>query len=212
MRTGLGLMLILLLLVLALASGAARAQLVLNEILADPASDWNGDGEVDAKLDEWLEVHNTGDEPVHLTEYWVRDGLGDTPHLNLFGVLEPGGVAVFYGHHAVAWQQENGAGSSGLSLNNGGDTVQLLRTDPADPDNLLVVDAKTYLAHEGADDRAAGRLPDGGVWSLLDGLNPYDGDTEPLGTGCAPTPGAPSDCDGTPVTPVPWSAVKAHWR
>jgi hypothetical protein len=159
-----------------------------------------------------VEVYNPGPGDVHLTEYWLRDGLGDAVHLNLFGVLAPGEVAVFYGYHAVAWQLENGAGSSGLSLNNGGDTVQLLRTDPADPDNLLLVDEKVYVAHEGADDRACGRAPDGGAWALFDSLNPYEGELEPQGTGCEPTPGLNNDCDETPTEAVPWSEVKARWR
>jgi hypothetical protein len=202
-----------LLLTLWVAAAPAGAQVVLNEILADPATDWDGDGAVDAKLDEWIEVYNPGDTSVYLTEYWVRDGLGDTPHLNLFGRLDPGQTAVFYGHHALAWQQENDAGTSGLSLNNSGDTVQLLRADPADPVNLLLVDEKVYGAHEGADDRTAGRLPDGGEWSLFDGLNPYAGDEQPGGNGCEPTPGAINACaDETPVDAATWTGVRRRWR
>jgi hypothetical protein len=200
-------------LLVALAAGPATGAVVLGEVLADPASDWDGDGEVDSKLDEWLEVRNTGAETVSLTSYYVRDGLGETPHLNLFGVLAPGEVAVFYGYHAVAWQRENGAGSSGLSLNNGGDTVQLLQVDPADPDSLLVVDEHAYPDHCGDDDRATGRVPEVDGWLLFDGLNPYSGDTEPLGTGCEPSPGVPNECaESTPVEAAAWSAVKDHWR
>jgi hypothetical protein len=200
-------------LVLALTAAPATAQLVLNELLADPASDWDGDGQLDTKLDEWVEVYNAGAEAVSLTSYWLRDGLGDTPHLNLFGVLQPGQTAVFYGTHAVAWQQENGGGSSGLSLNNGGDTVQLLRTSDANPDVLEVVDEYAYPAHVGVDDRACGRTPDGAGWALFDAMTPYDGDTHPLGTGCAPSPGAPNECEeGTPVNGASLSAVKTRWR
>jgi hypothetical protein len=187
----------------------ASAQLVINELLADPARDWNGDGEVDATLDEWVEVYNPGPDPVILTRYWLRDGLGDTPHLNLFGVLAAGEVAVFYGHHAVAWQLENGAGSSGLSLNNGGDTVELLRTNDDDPDVLDVVDTYLYVAHTAEDDRSCARLPDGGYWTLFDGLNPYQGSLEPQGTGCEPTPGALNLCaGGTPAESRNWSTIK----
>jgi hypothetical protein len=193
-----------------LAAGGVRAELVINELLADPATDWNGDGEVDTKLDEWVEVFNPGPDAVMLTAYWLRDGLGETPHLNLFGSLAPGEAAVFYGHHAVAWQAENDAGSSGLSLNNGGDTVELLRTNDLDPDQLDVVDSHVYEAHTTPDDRASGRLPDGGEWSLFDGLNPYDGDLEPQGTGCEPTPGAINDCPGgTAAEDRSWTRMKA---
>jgi hypothetical protein len=122
-------------------------------------------------------------------------------------------VAVFYGHHAVAWQQENDAGSSGLSLNNGGDTVQLLHTVPGEPDSLEVGDERVYGEHEGVDDRASGRLPDGGDWSLFDGLNPYDGDQLPAGNGCEPSPGQLNLCDpDTPVTAASWSRVRARWQ
>lgn len=189
-------------------AGLSQAEVVINEVLADPARDWNGDGETDTKLDEWVEVYNPGPEGVFLTQYWLRDGLGDTPHLNMFGWLDVGETAVFYGHHAVAWQQENGAGSSGLSLNNGGDTVLLLRTNDENPDQLDVVDSYTYPAHVGQDDRSVGRDPDDLSWLLFDGLNAYDGTVEPLGTGCEPTPGAVNGCDGTPLEEASWSAVK----
>jgi len=186
-----------------------HAELVINELLADPASDWDGDGEVDAKLDEWVEVYNPGPDPVHLTRYWLRDGLGEAPHLNLFGVLEAGEVAVFFGYHAVAWQIENGQASTGLSLNNGGDTVELLRTNDDDPDQLDVVDTHLYVAHTAEDDRSSARLPDGGHWTLFDGLNPYHGNLEPQGTGCTPTPGAPNSCaGGTPAEARNWSTIK----
>lgn len=194
----------------ALVPGLAAAELVINELLADPADDWNGDGEIDPTLDEWVEVYNPGPGPITLTGYWLRDGLGETPHLNLFGTLAAGEVAVFYGHHAVAWQGENGGGSSGLSLNNSGDTVELLRTNADEPDQLDVVDTHAYMDHTAEDDRASGRLPDGGQWSLFDGLNPYEGALEPQGTGCEPTPGAVNECPGgTPAATESWSAVKA---
>ena len=119
---------------------------------------------------------------------------------------------MFYGYHAVAWQTENGAGSSGLSLNNSGDTVQLLRTHADLPDSLVVVDEKIYGAHEGADDRSTGRLPDGSDWSLFDALNPYSGDELPAGNGCPPSPGTSNECDETPVDAATWSRVKAHWQ
>ena len=209
-----GLMVLLLALSLGLVlTDAAPAQVLINELLADPATDWNGDGEVDTKLDEWVEVYNAGTEAVSLTKYYLRDGLGDTPHLNMFGTLEPGAVAVFYGSNALAWQTENGAGTSGFSLNNTGDTVQLLLVNADDPDVLDVVDERIYLPHEGAEDRSTGRLPDGDAWSLFDELNPYGGDELPAGNGCSPSPGMNNECDEqTPVSEANWSAVKEQWR
>jgi len=212
-RAQMGLGIFLLIFGLLLGAFPVRAAVVINEILADPASDWNGDGEIDTKLDEWVEVHNTGPDGVFLTHYWLRDSLDDTPHLNMFGYLEAGETAVFYGHHAVAWQLENGAGSSGLSLNNGGDTVVLLHTNEDDPDQLDVVDSHAYVSHTAEDDRSTGRHQEGEVWLLFDGLNIYDGTNEPLSTGCEPSPGAPNACPGgTPAEATSWSAVKGRFE
>ena len=205
--------LLLLLIGSGLAAGQACAELVINEFLANPGRDWDGDGVVDGKLDEWVEVYNPGPDTLDLTEYWLRDGLDENPNLNLFGMLAPGETAVFFGHHAVAWQAEHNAGSAGLSLNNGGDSVVLMKTDPDDPLNLLVVDSFTYTAHVGAVDRSCGRSPDGEQWHLFDGLNPYGGSLYPQGNGCDPSPGASNECgEGTSGEQGSWSAIKAIWK
>jgi hypothetical protein len=195
---------------LGLGASAAPAEVLVNELLANPGSDWNGDSIVDIKLDEWVEVMNTGSESVDLAGYFLRDGTGDTPHLGLSGVLAPGAVALFYGSDAVIWQEANDAGSSGLSLNNGGDTVQLIVPDPNDPLVYLVVDTRTYLPHEGELERASGLL--GGVWMLFDGLDLYGGSLVPVGTGCAPTPGLVNICDTTPVVGATWGGLKAGFH
>lgn len=195
---------------LLLGASGAPAAVVVNELLANPATDWDGDGTVDIKRDEWVEVLNTGPETVDLAGYFLRDGTGDTPHLGLSGVLAAGEVALFTGGDAVAWQEANDAGTSGLSLNNGGDTVQLMVPDPADPLTYLVVDTRTYLPHEGDVDRASGLLE--GAWTLFDRHNPYGGGLEPQGTGCAPTPGLVNLCDATPVVGCTWGGLKAGFE
>jgi hypothetical protein len=195
---------------LGLGATAALADVLVNELLANPGSDWNGDGAVDIKLDEWVEVVNTGPAPVDLAAYYLRDGTGETPHLGLSGVLAPGAVALFTGSDAVAWQLAHDAGNSGLSLNNGGDTVQLVVVDPNDPQAYLVVDSRSYLPHEGETDRASGLLE--GVWTLFDSLNIYGGSIVPVGTGCAPTPGLMNVCETTPVVGTTWSGLKAEYR
>ncbi len=195
---------------LQLGANAAPAEVLVNELLANPASDWNGDGAVDVKLDEWVEVVNTGPEPVDLAGYFLRDGTGDTPHVGLSGVLAPGAVVLVHGSDAVAWQEAHDAGNSGLSLNNGGDTVQLVVAAPDHPTGYLVVDTRVYLPHEGEADRASGLLD--GVWILFDGLNSYGGSLVPLGTGCAPTPALVNVCEATPVVGTTWSNVKAEYQ
>lgn len=194
----------------ALIAAPAPAAVLVNELLASPGTDWDGDGAVDIKLDEWVEVVNTGPETVDLAGYFLRDGTGDTPHLELQGVLAPGEVAVFFGGDAVAWQAAHDAGNSGLSLNNGGDTVDVIVPDPDNPDAWLVVDHRTYLAHEGATDRASGLV--NGAWTLFDALDPYGGDLIPRGTGCQPTPGFANLCESTPIEPVTWGSVKSAFQ
>jgi hypothetical protein len=43
-------------------------------------------------------------------------------------------------------------------------------------------------------------------------LNPYTGATPPLGTGCAPTPGAPNDCGVVPTLRETWGRLKAQYH
>ncbi len=195
---------------LMLGASAAPAEVLVNEVLANPASDWNGDGAVDIKLDEWVEVVNTGPGAVDLAGYFLRDGTGDTPHVGLIGELAPGAVVVVHGSDAVVWQEAHDAGNSGLSLNNGGDTVQLVMTDPNDPAAYVVVDSRTYLPHEGEPDRASGLHE--GAWTLFDALDPYGGSLVPVGTGCAPTPGLVNVCEATPVVGATWSTLKAVYQ
>ena len=141
---------ILLLCGMVAAGVPAGAGLIINEVLGDPASDWDGDGAVDFMNDEWVEVLNNGSEALDLAEYWLRDGLGDLPHLHLDGILNPGEAKVYYGSDAVAWQLANGAGATGFSLNNGGDTVDLLVNHYVDGNlmSLDVVHTVTYADHE----------------------------------------------------------------
>jgi hypothetical protein len=206
-------LLLLPLVVISLAAfDSARAALLISEMLADPASDWNGDGDVHFRDDEWIEITNTGTESVDLGAYYLRDALGDEPQMNLSGSLAPRGVVVFYGSDAVAWQQANGVGVTGFSLNNGGDTVELLR-EVAGETELVRVDIYIYVDHEAEDDRASGRLPVTEEWALFDQLNPYDGDTPPWGTGCSPTPGVLNDCvPNVPNESATWGHLKVDYH
>ncbi|MHB8079454.1 MAG: lamin tail domain-containing protein [Candidatus Krumholzibacteriia bacterium] len=203
-------------LLLAVALGAAlstpaAAALVLSEILGDPARDWNGSGAVDARDDEWVEVFNTGPEPVELADYYLRDALGTDPHLRLSGELAAGAARVFYGSDAAAWQTAQGLTVTGLSLNNAGDTVELHRGVPGAAGSELV-DVYIYGDHEAEDDRSIARLPDGS-WILYDYYLPYTGSLTPGGSGCAPSPGAPNICSGNVADErASWGALKGDYR
>lgn len=202
--------------VAAVLAGASPAQgaVIINEILADPASDWDGDGAVDARGDEWIEVLNTGPDAVDLTAYWLRDDAVTTPRLNLFGILPAGEAAVFYGSQAVAWQEEVGQTTAGFALNNGGDRVVLLRTVAgSDPLALEDVDQADFTDHQAEDDRSCGWSTDRSAWRLFDALLPYTGSLEPQGTGCPPTPGLPNACgEEVGVQATSLGSLKAAYR
>ncbi|NIM19069.1 MAG: hypothetical protein GTO51_01645 [Candidatus Latescibacteria bacterium] len=182
------------------------AQLRLNEILADPASDWDGDGEVGSKADEWVEIINVGTTVIDLSKYRLTDLSGSYNWRYAFsGTLGPAEIAVVYGSEVVRWQSENGISTYGLSLNNSGDTVYLYEVSVSD---TVEADRYAYLSHEVLDDRAVGRRPDGtGDWVIFDGLNPYSGTKPPPATGCNPSPGMPVSC-ATPVEKITWGIVK----
>ena len=203
---------------LLVAAGTAGAQvddfILINEVLADPSIDWDGDGTVDFKNDEWVEILNNGSDPIDLSGYYLRDILGEEMHLNLSGVLDPGEAAVFFGSDAVAWQQEMGLTTSGLSLNNGGDIVQLLRIyEGAQGPDYELMFAISYDDHEGEDDRSCGFNTELSDWILFDNLNPYGGDRDPVGTGCSPSPGSPNLCqDQVAVEARSFGELKATFR
>jgi hypothetical protein len=189
----------------------SAAQIRLNEILADPASDWDGDGGVNSRSDEWVEIVNIGSSAVDLSSYRLGDVSGDTSwRYGFSGTVAPGEIRLVYGSDAVLWESANGFPAFGLSLNNSGDTVFLFDVAGGD---TIVVDQYTYSSFEVQDDRTTGRDPDGtGDWVIFDGLNPYSGSAPPFGNGCAPTPGGTNDCStSVPVKESTWGAIKALW-
>jgi hypothetical protein len=190
----------------------AFSDVLISEVCPDPASDWSGNGEIDTRGDEWIEVVNTSPELVDLSAYWIRDALGTAPQLRLSGTLSGGAVAWFTGDDALAWQEASGEGSSGLSLNNSGDTVELFLGHPEEEGSTRV-DVLFYDSHIGVDDRSLARFLPEDEWVLCDGLNPYGGDLEPLGTGCSPTPGLTNSCEGlVAAEQATWSDIKSLWH
>jgi Lamin Tail Domain len=187
----------------------ADGSLRLNEIMAGPARDWDGNGTFSSRDDEWIELVNTGVTPLDLTGYFVTDG--DTiPRYALSGVLAVGGHLFVTGGNSHDWEVTNGFPAFGLSLANSGDSVLLWKV--TGPDTTLA-DGYTFKSHEAAADRATGRSPDGtGEWVIFDSLNPYTGATLPHGNGCAPTPAAPNTCNLTPTRQMPWGKMKTLYR
>jgi len=183
-------------------------EVALNEVLADPARDWDGDQVIDATDDEWVEIVNTGAVSADLTGLRLGD-LDRAWAYEFTGTLAIGGRLVVFGSASQAWQVANSQPAFGHRLANVGDTVVLWHLTATD---TVVVDQVTYVDHEAEDDRSSGRRPDGSdTWELFDALNPYEGATPPLGNGCAPTPGESNACV-TPVEETTWGQIKARAR
>ena len=192
----------------------AAAELVINEVLGDPAQDWDGDGALSYKGDEWIEVLNNGITAEDLSNFWLRDIFGEAMHFQLFGTLQPGSVAVFYGSDAMAWQEEQGLSIIGFSINNTGDSLELFQSIPGETTTALVlIHQVTLNNHEVEDDRSSGFNPETGTWSMFDAWNPYSGSFDPQGTDCLPTPGEWNECNYlVPVARTSWNHLKSQYR
>jgi hypothetical protein len=142
----------------------------INEYLADPPGsaagdligDANGDGTRSSSDDEFVEVVNRTNVAINLGGYKLRD-------LDAVRFTFPAGATIPAGEAAVVFgggtptgefgnAKVNGlvftAGSGGLSLNNGGDTLSLL--DPANQ----VIEAITYGSTEGNANQSLNRNPE----------------------------------------------------
>ena len=144
------------------------AVVVLNEYLPVPRDvDWDGDGEATAN-DEWIELYNAGQVEIDLRG-WRLDDLADggsDPY------SMPGDAVIGPGGHYLVFKRD-----SGLSLNNGGDSVRLLRPDGS------VADETSYS--KAAPDRSFARNGDGtGPWT--DELQPSPGEPNPVDGSATP--------------------------
>jgi hypothetical protein len=164
----------------ALSAAPVSSEPAINEFMAGPGSDWDGDFESDSRDDEWVEIVNPDSTSVNLVGYYLLSGPTRAPAYGFSGTLDPGEFLCVYGSGALEWQGENGAGSIGLSLNNSGDVLWLARVSAGD---TVVVDSVEYVSGDVGSDVSVGRLPDGdGDWVLFDHFT-YMG-----GTGTDPTP------------------------
>lgn len=107
--------------------------LVINEILADPASgtdgDANGDGTRDGSQDEFVEIYNTGSQSVDLSGFAIEDGFGNRHTFPPGTSLPPSTAVVVFGGGSPSASIPGvvqTASTGSLGLNNGGDTVTLL--------------------------------------------------------------------------------------
>jgi phosphatidylserine/phosphatidylglycerophosphate/cardiolipin synthase-like enzyme len=133
-------------------------QVVINEFLANPESDWNNDTFFDSD-DEWIELFNAGDTVVNLGGWVIDDKLGSLGSSNPYTIplgrfIRPGEFLLFYGNE------------TNVILNDFGDeNVTLLDSE----DNIIDMFSFT----DSADDTAQGRYPDGSLWKNF--LSPTPG-------------------------------------
>ncbi len=123
---------------------------VLNEYLPHPSSDWDGSGEANSR-DEYIEVINMGTKEISLKN-WKLDDLpdsGSSPYTLPNLVLKPREIARFF------------ASETGISLSDGGDTVRLIKPDGRTADihsySIVTITNQAWC-----------RLPDGvGAWGFV---------------------------------------------
>ncbi len=135
----------------------AGAAILINEVLADPPAltgDSNGDGTSSVTQDEFVELVNTGEDPVLLDLWTLSDAL-KVRHVFASGTSIParGLFVVFGGGSPQGFSHATIASSGTLSLNNAGDTITLADV------NALLIDSLIYGA-EGGEDVSLTRSPD----------------------------------------------------
>lgn len=100
---------------------AADANIVINEMLANPPSDWNRNGEVSGMDDEFVELFNAGQDPIDISGYVVKDTVfRSTPGEYTI----PNGTIVKQGGFLPIF-----VSSSGVFQGNDGDCIKLF--DPS---------------------------------------------------------------------------------
>ena len=119
---------------------------VLNEVLARPAHDWNGDGAVNV-YDEFIEIINRGTTDINLQGWKLDDeyNQGSSIYVLPNTILLAGERTVVFGD------------VSGISLSDGGDSVRLLKS------NNQIADVITYTIIKNSDESWC-RYPENASW------------------------------------------------
>jgi len=155
----------------------ADTVVLLNEVLAAPGADHNGDGAINSN-DEYIELYNPGPAPVSLAGWRLQDRSSSAPARRRFvlgtqHLIAAGGRLLIFG------------GESHIGLNDAGDRVELY-----DGNDRLVDAVEWTNAQRG---QSLSRVPDGGAWQVRGPTpnQPNPGDA-PSGQGSGPTPESPS--------------------
>lgn len=136
---------------------AATAQwpIFINEVLSDPATDWDGNGSYNFHGDEWVELYNVSNKAIDISGLILQDPSSPSPAnptnftIPNGTVLGPNCFIVFYGSQ------------TGFQIANGGDQVILW-----EPTLTTFIDRFQVLANPG-DDSSWKRKTDGNVTIVL---------------------------------------------
>ncbi len=105
-------------------------EIVLNEFLADPdgtTGDANGDGTVNTTADEFVEFVNKGTTDIDISSWTISDGSGVQHTFAASTTLKPSQAVIVFGGGTPTGDFGDALvfTTSGLSLNNGGDSIIL---------------------------------------------------------------------------------------
>lgn len=112
------------------------------------------------EYDDWIEIHNFGDEPVDLNLAFITDDPGNPMQHQLLEET-PGELIIPAGEFILLWadgQPEQGATHLNFSLSGSGEYVGLY-----DPEEVLLIDAITF--GQQVSDVSFGRVLEGDQWN-----------------------------------------------
>ncbi|MBA2663893.1 MAG: lamin tail domain-containing protein [Bradymonadaceae bacterium] len=120
---------------------------LINEVMADPRTDLNGDGRRDSREDEYIELYNPSSKPIDLAGWKLSDNVTVRFTFPYDSIIEPGGYLLVFGGADTATftglPNVRVFSSQGLFLNNTGDAVTLAGRDGK------VVDHVSYATEGG---------------------------------------------------------------
>ena len=143
-----------------------EAAVVINEVLADPPADANGDGIRHSSEDEFVEILNTGSDTIAIGEWELSDKKPGSKGPFTFPPntrIAPGEYIVLFGGgtpNGFEGKVFVDDGKIGGGLSNSGDAVFLIKTEG---DTI----ARAEWGKEGGKDQSLVRYPEGtGKWVL----------------------------------------------
>jgi hypothetical protein len=152
----------------------AHAAVVINEVFPKTVNVEN----------EWIELYNTGTEPVTLDRWKLENTSGDTKTyiFNGSSVIEAHSFLMFFGSQTQ------------ISLNKNGDTIRLL------DENGNLRDSKTYQGTLGYNTSMGSSTDGGGDWTICTTATPNKTNNCPAPTA---TPVPPTPMPTSAPTPIP---------